>query len=198
MSYQRAPWAEPFERFDAWFAEAQATGMEDPNAMVLATVGAGGRPSARVVLLKGLDERGFVFYTNGESQKGRELAANPNASLSFHWRELHRQVRVEGVVERVTAEEADAYFATRPRISQLGAWASQQSRPLAERARLVAALERVTQTYEGREVPRPPHWGGFRVLPDRLELWVAGEYRLHERTVYQRSGVGWERSLLYP
>jgi pyridoxamine 5'-phosphate oxidase len=188
---------DPFARFGEVFERAVAAGIEDPNAMVVSSVGAGGRPSSRVVLLKSFDERGFVFYTNFESRKGREILANPHVALIFFWRELDEQVRIEGAAERVADEEADAYFATRPRGSQLGAWASRQSRPLKNRAVLLAEVARVEAKYLGK-IPRPPHWSGFRVVPDRFEFWVAGRFRLHQRTVYERDGDGWKTHRLYP
>jgi pyridoxamine 5'-phosphate oxidase len=172
--------------------------MDDPNAMLVSSVDADGRPSARTVLLKSFDDQGFVFYTNYESRKGRQILANPNVSLHFFWRELERQVGIEGVAERVTDEEADAYFATRPRGSQLGAWASRQSRPMPSRATLLAEVAKVEARYLGRSVPRPPHWSGFRVVPRRFEFWVAGRFRLHDRTVFEREDGGWRSQKLYP
>jgi pyridoxamine 5'-phosphate oxidase len=192
------PPADPFARFAKLFARAEAAGIEHPNAMHLATADAEGRPSLRVVLLKGFDERGFVFYTNLESQKGRELAANPCAELDFYWRELARQVRVSGPVEPVSDEEADAYFATRPRLSQLGAWASRQSQPLASQARLVAEVARQEGLYLGGPVPRPPFWSGFRLRPERFEFWRSKPFRLHLRTEYRRTADGWQARALYP
>ena len=189
--------ADPFARFDEVFARARATGMANPNAMVVSSVDGDGRPSSRAILLKGFDHRGFVFYTNFESRKGREILANPHVALHFYWRELDEQVRIEGVAEPVSDEEADAYFATRPRGSQLGAWASRQSRPMKGRAQLLAAVAKVEARYLGK-VPRPPHWSGFRVVPDRFEFWVAGRFRLHDRTVYERDGGGWKTQKLYP
>ena len=194
----RAAFKEPFERFAALFADATASQPKDPNAVTLATVDAQGRPSARVVLLKGFDQRGFVFYTNFQSRKGRELLGQRVAALCFYWPTLDAQVRVEGAVSVVTDAEADAYFATRARISQLGAWASEQSQVLDSRGTLEARLAEVTRQYEGREVPRPPHWGGFRLDPDRIELWKQREFRLHERVFYRRDGDGWEVTLLNP
>jgi pyridoxamine 5'-phosphate oxidase len=192
------PWTEPFEKFAAWFEEAKAATLVDPNAMQLATVDAAGRPSVRTVLLKDFDARGFTFYSNHGSRKGRELDAAKVAALNFYWPALGRQVRVEGQVAEVTAQEADAYFATRPRLSQLGAWASLQSEVLASREALEARVEAFEQRFAGQPVPRPPHWGGWRLAPDRLEFWRAHPNRLHWRELYEREGAGWRTCLLYP
>jgi len=189
---------DPLEIFDRWFAEARASEPNDPDAMTLATVDAAGRPSARVVLLKGHGPEGFVFYTNEQSAKGKQLAGNPNAALVLHWKSLRRQVRIEGSVERVTDAEADAYFASRARDSQLGAWASEQSRPLDRRETFEQQFEKVKQRYEGKDVPRPPHWGGYRVIPDRIEFWTDRPHRLHERRLFVRDDGGWSEGLLYP
>ncbi|MBL8955953.1 MAG: pyridoxamine 5'-phosphate oxidase [Myxococcaceae bacterium] len=194
----RAAFAEPFERFRELFARATAAHPKDPNAVTLATVDEAGRPSARIVLMKGFDEQGFVFFTNYESRKGRELIGQKVCALCFYWHELDAQVRVEGSATKVSAEESDAYFATRARISQLGAWASQQSRPLDARATLEARLAELTKKYEGAAVPRPGHWGGFRLTPSAIELWQAGEFRLHDRFRYERSGDGWAVERLNP
>ncbi len=188
---------DPFVRFAEVFEKAQATGIKDPNAMVLSSVDELGRPSSRVVLLKGFDDRGFVFYTNFESRKGREILANGEVCLNFFWRELEQQVRVQGRAQQVSDEEADAYFASRPRGSQLGAWASQQSRPTSGRAELLAAVAKVELRYP-LTVPRPPHWSGFRVAPRVVEFWVAGTFRLHDRTVYEREEGCWNISKLFP
>ena len=166
--------------------------------MALATADAQGRPSVRMVLLKGHDPRGFTFYTNLQSRKGGELEANPNAALLFHWKSLRRQVRVEGPVERVTGEEADAYFATRARDSQLGAWASDQSRPLDRRETFEARYQEARDRFEGSDVPRPPHWSGLRVVPERIEFWNDRAHRLHERRLFVREGGQWSETLLYP
>jgi pyridoxamine 5'-phosphate oxidase len=191
---------DPFARFAAWYAEAEKAIPDDPNAMLLATVGADGRPGARVVLMKGFDARGFVFYTNLESRKGRELLAHPEASLNFHFRPLGRQVRIEGRAEPVSAAEADSYFATRPRGSQVGAWASAQSSPLPSRAVLEAAVAEVEARYRGQHIPRPPHWSGFRLVPDQIEFWTGRENRLHEREVFTRvrPDAPWTLQQLYP
>jgi len=189
----------PFTQFHEWMTEAWAHEPEDANAMTLATTTPDGTPSARIVLLKGADERGFVFYTNQQSRKGEELAANARAALLFHWKPQGRQVRIEGRVEHGTAAEADAYYATRARISRLGAWASDQSRPLAERAELERRLAAVESKYPGEDIPRPPHWSGFRVIPERFEFWQNMPFRLHDRTVYTKSANGgWTVGKLFP
>jgi pyridoxamine 5'-phosphate oxidase len=189
---------DPIALFDEWFAEARASEPNDPEAMALATADGDGRPSARMVLLKGHGPGGFVFYTNEESAKGAELAANPQAALLFHWKSLRRQVRIEGTVQRVSNEDADAYFASRARDSQLGARASDQSRPLDARATFERRFEEVKQRFEGQEVPRPPQWGGYRVIPERIEFWSDRPHRLHERRLFVRDGDGWREGLLYP
>ena len=190
--------ADPFRQFALWFAEAEVKEPNDPSAMALATVGADGMPAVRMVLLKGVDERGFVFYTNLESRKGEQLAGQPLAALCFHWKSLRRSVRVEGTVEAVAAAEADAYFATRARSSQIGAWASSQSRPLAGRFELEKRIARFTAQFGVGAVPRPPHWSGFRVLPRRIEFWEDRPFRLHDRLVFHRSDAGWQTEKLYP
>jgi pyridoxamine 5'-phosphate oxidase len=193
-----AAFADPFERFRVLFGEATRAQPRDPNAVTLATVDPQGRPSARVVLMKDFDERGFVFFTNYQSRKGRELDGQRVAALCFYWPSLDQQVRVEGTVSQVSAKESDAYFATRARISQLGAWASQQSEVLDTRSTLEARLAELTRKYEGREVPRPPHWGGYRLEPSAIEFWKAGEFRLHDRARYTRTAEGWDVATLNP
>jgi pyridoxamine 5'-phosphate oxidase len=188
----------PIEQFRRWFGEALAADLHEPNAMTLATATPDGHPSARIVLLKGFDERGFVFYTNYEGRKSRELEVNPHAALVFYWDELERQVRVEGWVRRVPDEESDAYFQGRPRGSQLGAWASEQSRPVSDRGVLEERLRELEARYEGREVPRPPFWGGYRVEPETIEFWQGRENRLHDRLRYRRAGELWRRERLQP
>ena len=188
----------PFALFDDWFAEARASEPNDPEAMALATADAAGRPAVRMVLLKGHGPDGFVFYTNDHSAKGRDLAANPQAALLFHWKSLRRQVRVEGAVERVTAAEADAYFASRGRDSRLGAWASDQSRALDRRETFEQRFADAAARFDGGDVTRPPHWGGYRVVPERIEFWSDREARLHERRLFERASDGWREGLLYP
>jgi pyridoxamine 5'-phosphate oxidase len=194
---------DPYILFDEWFGEAQASEPNDPNAMALATVGDGGSPSVRMVLLKGHGPHvegsgGFIFYTNLESRKGRELAANSHVALLFHWKSLRRQIRIEGPVVRVSEATADAYFATRGRDSQLGAWASDQSRPLDSRATFEARFEEAKARFDGQPVPRPPHWSGHVVVPQKIEFWQDRAHRLHERWVYTRDGSSWTRGMLYP
>jgi pyridoxamine 5'-phosphate oxidase len=190
---------DPLALFAAWLAEAEASEPSDPNAMCLSTIDPDGRPSSRIVLLKGLDALGFVFYTNTQSRKGRALAAHPAVALNFHWKSLDRQVRVEGAVAPVSAEEADAYFATRGRGSRIGAWASEQSRPLASREELAQRVAAIDEKYAGMEIPRPPHWSGYRVAPTHMEFWHQGTHRLHTRIVYKKEDSGgWSRVMLNP
>jgi pyridoxamine 5'-phosphate oxidase len=192
------PISEPYEQFKRWFAEAEATEPNDPNAMAIASVGSDGQPSVRMVLLKDADTRGFVFYTNYESRKGRQLQETRKAALLFHWKTLGRQVRIEGTVENVTDAEADAYFASRHRSSQIGAWASQQSRPLESRFELEKRVAAYAAKYAIGTVPRPPYWSGFRIVPERIEFWENKPFRLHDRLVYSRAGDGWTTEKLYP
>ncbi|HNW41733.1 MAG TPA: pyridoxamine 5'-phosphate oxidase [Opitutaceae bacterium] len=189
---------DPFRQFEKWFAEAQAAKVPEPNAMVLASCTADGRPSTRTVLLKALDGRGFVFYTNYESRKGRELAGNARASLLFPWIAMERQVMVEGTVSRVTREESDAYFHSRPRLSQLAAWASNQSSVIGDRALLESAMKALEKQYAGTDVPLPPNWGGFRLAPESVEFWQGRRSRLHDRLRYRRDKEGWVIERLAP
>jgi len=189
---------DPFALFEAWLQEARAGELNDPEAMALATAAADGRSSVRAVLLKGHGPEGFVFYTNCGSRKAQEIAANPNVALLFHWKSLRRQVRIEGVAHEVDPSEADAYFATRSRESQIGAWASDQSRPLPDRALFEARYEESKRKFEGMAVPRPPYWSGYRVVPERIEFWSDRPHRLHERRLFTLTGNGWIEGLLYP
>ncbi|KQN91134.1 pyridoxamine 5'-phosphate oxidase [Sphingomonas sp. Leaf231] len=189
---------DPFALFDSWFAEAQASEPNDPNAMALSTADARGRPSSRMVLLKGHGADGFVFYTNRDSRKADDLTDNAHAALLFHWKSLRRQIRVEGAVALASDAESDAYFASRGRDSRLGAWASDQSRPLDDRATFEARFAAMQTRFDGQDVPRPPHWGGYRVVPDRIEFWQDRAHRLHERRLFTRSVEGWDEGLLFP
>jgi pyridoxamine 5'-phosphate oxidase len=189
---------DPHALFEDWLAEARAAEPNDPEAMALATADAAGRPSVRMVLLKGHGPRGFAFYTNAESRKGGEIGANPQAAIVFHWKSLRRQVRAEGAIEPTSDSEADAYFATRSRDARLGAWASDQSRPLESRAAFEARYDRLVAEFEGKDVPRPPHWRGYRLVPDRIEFWSDRPHRLHERRLFIRAAGGWTEGLLYP
>lgn len=189
---------EPIGLFVEWLSDARAAEPNDSNAMTLATVDADGAPDARIVLLKDVDARGFTFYSNRESAKGRQLTARPIAALVFHWKSLRRQVRVRGAIEPVTAAEADAYFAGRARESRIGAWASDQSRPLDSRPTLEAAVARETARFEGQEPPRPQHWSGWRLTPDAIEFWRDRAFRLHDRLRFDCGGQGWRRTRLWP
>ena len=189
---------DPIALFDSWVAEALEAEPNEPNAMALATAAADGRPSVRMVLLKSHGPEGFTFYTHDGSRKGEEIASNPSVALLFHWKSLGRQVRIEGAAGRVGKAEADAYFATRSRDSQIGAWASDQSRPLPDRATFEARFAEMKAKFEGIAVPRPDTWSGFRVTPERIEFWTGREHRLHERRLFTRTAAGWEEGLLYP
>ena len=189
---------DPVAMFRRWMHDTVVAGLHEPNAMVVSTVSAQGRPSSRMVLLKGVDDRGFVFYTNYESRKGRDLDARPAVSLLFPWHDLQRQVRVEGSASRVSEEESRAYFSTRPRASQLGAWASPQSDQVPSRAELQASYDEVERRFAEQDVPLPPHWGGFRVHPDVVEFWQGRRGRMHDRLVYRRTGDGWTTARLAP
>ena len=189
---------DPINLFTAWFAEAKASEPNDPEAMALATADASGRPAVRMVLLKGHGAEGFTFYTNLDSRKGKELAANSAASLLFHWKSLRRQVQIDGVVEPVSDADADQYFASRSRDSQLGAWASDQSRPLPDRATFEARFDEMKARFDNQPVPRPPRWSGFRLVPSHIEFWSDRAHRLHERRLFTRVGSGWSLGLLYP
>jgi len=189
---------DPMGVFQEWLTEAKASEPNDPTAMCLATVDKAGLPSARMVLLKGIDGRGFAFYTNMGSRKAGELAATQRAALCFHWKSLRKQVRVEGPVEPVSEAEANAYFATRARVSQIGAWASDQSRPLDSRTTLETRVDQVARRFDGQDVPRPPNWSGYRVVPQAIEFWRDAPFRLHDRILFRRAGLEWTAERLYP
>jgi pyridoxamine 5'-phosphate oxidase len=189
---------DPFDLFNQWFAAAQAAETSDPTAMALATAGADGRPSVRMVLLKKADSRGFVFYTNLESPKAKQLRENPRAALCLHWPRLERQVRIDGAVKAVSDEEADAYFGSRPWLSQIGAWASRQSTPMKDRFSLEQAVAATALRFNIGAVPRPPHWSGYRVVPDEMEFWQQRPFRHHDRQLFTRGPDGWSRQWLFP
>ena len=189
---------DPFALFDQWFAEARASEINDSNAMTIATADANGQPSARMVLLKGHGPGGFVFYTNQQSRKARDISENPQAAILFHWKSLRRQIRIEGILSPVSDATADHYFATRSRDSQLGAWASDQSQPLESRETFEPRFEEMTERFAGGDVPRPPHWSGYCLVPARFEFWQDREHRLHERRTFVRDGEAWTEGLLYP
>ena len=191
---------DPFELFNQWYDDASKSEINDPNAMSLATVGENSMPSVRIVLLKSHNRNGFVFYTNLKSRKGTELSENPHAAIAFHWKTIRRQVRIEGSTEPVTKNEADEYFQSRARISQIGAWASQQSQPLDSREQLLNAVKSLEKKYENVSIPRPPHWGGLRLRPTRIEFWHDGEFRLHDRFIFEKATntEGWEITRLNP
>ena len=189
---------EPYKLFAKWLEDATASEPNDPNALALATVDPDGLPNVRMVLLKGFDERGFVFYTNYESNKGREILASMKAAMCFHWKSLRRQVRVRGIVEKVSDEEADAYYESRARGSRIGAWASKQSRPLESRFALEKSVAEYTAKYAIGAIPRPPHWSGFRIRPVSIEFWHDRPFRLHDRVLFEADGAGWKKTRLYP
>ena len=188
----------PISFFRKWFEEAEAAAITEVNAMTLATADANGQPHARIVLLKNLDDTGFIFYTNYESEKGRQLAVQPNAALVFFWKELERQVRIEGPIERVSAEESDAYFNSRPAGSRIGAWASPQSKKIEAREELEVRAARFAEKYRNTEIPRPEHWGGYRIVPEKIEFWQGRSNRLHDRIVFEKDGQGWQKYRLAP
>lgn len=195
-----SPPANPYDLFEKWMTQAESKEISDPNAMCLATATSDGKPSARVMLLKGIDEQGFVFYTNANSRKGEQIENNPHAALNFHWKSLLKQVRIEGKLEEVSSQESDDYYNSRPRGSRIGAWASKQSQPIKNKDAFQKALKKYEKEFEGQEIiPRPPHWKGFRVKPDYFEFWQAGEFRLHQRHLYTPDDLGsWTIKTLYP
>ena len=195
MSASLNLYEEALERFSKLLAEAKKTDLDEPTAMALATADDQGRPSVRIVLLKGFDENGFVFYTNVESRKGRQISVNPQASICFHWQPLKKQVTIEGTVQLVSKKETDAYWKTRPRNSQIGAWASDQSKDLVAMPQLLDNVEKYAALFAGQEVPRPPHWSGYRIIPDRIEFWTSRPFRLHERIVYEKQDGGCRKRL---
>jgi pyridoxamine 5'-phosphate oxidase len=197
ISLKKSP-NHPYPLFEKWFESAVRAGLKLPNAMTLATASGGGKPAARIVLLKGIDPKGLTFFTNYRSRKSGDLAANPRATLLFYWPQLDLQVRIDGRVRKVSARESDEYFATRPRESQIGAHASRQSTPMADQSVLFAEFGRLSKKFDGKEVPRPNHWGGFRVEPVSFEFWKGRDYRLHDRLVYTKKGAGWRKTLLFP
>jgi pyridoxamine 5'-phosphate oxidase len=197
ISLKKSP-KHPYPLFEEWFETAVKAGLKLPNAMTLSTASKTGRPAARVVLLKGIDARGITFFTNYRSRKSAELESNPRATLLFYWPELDLQVRIDGRVKKVSARESDEYFATRPRESQIGAHASQQSKPMADQSVLFAEFGRLAKKFEGKEVPRPKHWGGYRLAPASFEFWKGRDFRLHDRLVYTKKGSGWKKMLLFP
>lgn len=188
----------PFKLFKEWYEKWHATGVAEPEAMIVATADTDGQPSARVLLLKLFDERGFVFFTNYTSRKAHELETNPKASLCFYWEEIGKQVRVEGRIEKISDHESDAYFEIRPRESQVSAWASKQSHEIKSQEEFKARIKEIAELFKGEPIPRPPFWGGYRVVPERIEFWQRGEHRLHTRLLYVNKGGKWETSLLYP
>lgn len=192
------PGSNPFNLFFEWFEVAKGSEPSDPDAACLATATENGKPSARMVLVRQVDSKGFVFYTNEHSRKGRQLIEGGYGALCYHWKSLERQVRVEGSVEHLSAQESDLYHANRPRESRISAWASQQSQPLESREVFLERVAQITKHYEGKDVPRPPHWGGFRIVPERIEFWQAGQARMHDRFVFTRSPGGWDIQRLYP
>ena len=188
----------PLDVFQSWLSEAEKTEDSYPNAFTFASVNAHGQPSARTLLLKGMDHDGFVFFTNGESRKGDDIRANPHGAMLFYWKSLKRQVRIEGLVEKIAPDESDAYFATRPRESQIGAWASAQSRPLSSYDDFLKKIETTAQKYDGRPIPRPPYWTGYRLMPARIEFWLEENFRLHRRFLYKKNNARWQMTLLNP